>query len=92
MSIEYLLAQPLLSQLMPQGKCVDLDTTERTRLGAELLAGCGLDELEKQSLSLKKQKQQANNSLVARWEHSAARFFDQSLKSGVLCKVQFLKD
>lgn len=89
MSVEYL--HSLCSQLMPQGKCADLDTTESTRLGARTpgwvwsSANCKSKHSAKKTKTTRIQK----NSLVARWkwEHSAAGFFNQSLKSGVLRKV-----
>ena len=56
----------------------------------ELLAGCGLQQTVKASTQLKnKNNSKQKISLVPRWkwEHSAAGFFSQSLKSGVLRKV-----
>ena len=89
MSVEYL--RSLCCQLMPQGKCADSDTTESARLGARApgwvwsSAHCKSKHSAKKTETTSKQK----ISPVPRWkwEHSAAGFFSQSLKSGVLRKV-----
>ena len=57
MSVEYL--HSLCSQLMPQGKCADLDTTESTRLGARTPGWVWSSANCKSKHSAKKQKQQA---------------------------------